>query len=1781
MVYGQTGTGKTFTVQAEDGLIPTTISQLFKTVNEDKEYEYSVFLSYLQIYHERIYDLLDSSNETDLHLREHPDEGVIVEGLSEFEITSTNVANSLLEYGRKQLVVAETKLVRVSSRSHSMCILKVQKRKKRSEMTEDQDCITVEESFLKGRLYLCDLAGSERLKKSGITGERQREAKYINSSLLELGNVIHALSVAKSHHIPFRNSTLTRILKESLGGNSKASLMICISSSLRHTSETKCSLNFGQRALRVTKSSSPNIEHFVHPYTVTKPRFSSSTLYPKIDYKALSEYLTKKLKELENAYQFEKQTYKRMQEELRNARKGQSKIPVLTRRSRKPTPRDEEARVLKETCLAEEIKSSEMSKKDTKKAKEDFQQKPRNVEEAEMDFSSDKLGDPASKVDYFDETDLGTPRTDIGDFRNQESSKSNRSKDELMLDGKDVASISCQTDENANYIITSSEPKMDVEGLASNKKEVDTLPVSEKIIKMTQNSFCQTDTSYEWSCKGEERKDQESFKERTYRKDTPEMESKATDIIITEDSIEKAKLDPGMELIEVEKASKDKGFDGGKEESNEGQWKMLKLEIHASGDKHEKERGEDDKIVEDITHGEMISMEIADVVQLQQQNPERMFDMDAASPIEDKDFLHRSWETDIANSDETSAVNREQKYNIEGMQALTADETLDKDIVLDSIQNENDANSHLNIGRRSRELKEVHSVRDMGFIEEEEIVKDELNYFEESAPHEMYDVKVKGHFESEGRKNSNIREFVLSTALSQSESVRGENDVRSISSDANLVEEEIKETESHNAKFGDSDLKELLLSSNEKLDFEDCNFESKTKNSSKDRNSDEKVSASPEIATAKKGDIQTIEEKESTMKDNNNNELLLREKEKKGINDVGGNLLQPENALLAMEVKEKEDFYEGPSKEIEKKLNKTRATTNKVGGEKQSDIIGYQESQNVGCLVVKDYESKTNLDRMSEIIKQENELGVGETTKARNLIELSNLSNAPCLENEEQTVKSNRSKDVDTESVAWQTSSSQSEVVDLEVKTREVYGPSEKEGGACEIAHQEIYESTGIVNEESQEELDGNNLIKCEGDNEDSHKTTYSIENEPCFADTIKIDISKKESQDKVSENHITAVTVRDNEKQRFSDIIMDDGEVQNLIGDETSSIETEMKKALTSKEGHLLKESMENEYEVIECLIPGDGAESKSIREAVIIKNREKERNERPLSIGEARIISPKHQKQVHFKKTEDGETSGEAIEKEAAMGGDSVDRKAMDILLPSQHLTFDMTNTPFFDSSVDGDSCSPSGASAESEFSLALKEKDKLQKALTTVKHQYEDLLKEFDKIIESNTKENNNNENVPISKENYNIALKCKEELEMEIRKAREQLAIVQAAHDSISEELTWHSSEYEFSEDSESVSFDFDESREESRWTSTPLPYDTSLSNAAPKYPNRKNNSVQNDNESINDYKDTEERKPVLQERGTNTSPESEAGTTTIGYGTHDLSAVKFSELQRLPATLPRRRGSKRRSRTLQLDEQSDGKWVSRKSLVDKEQAKKNEKLTLQAIENAELKKELLLTKLEKIRLEAMLSCVMMRVSNSDVEDGFKKISLNSITSSTSTLRSTTSLTNIAQNDPSSPFQAHSPFRKSHGRRVTSPIGEEQKSSQHRVRFDESRKTPSSTSPRSSSLFGHLSLLTQSSLSPSSLDIEISSYVSSDVSTPVPNERISPCGQDGDVSFQSPSSNQSKPGDTERKEHDINIGYRGKSKLRLAACLPFRKKKKSSKDSRTNRDDKFEDSYGANC
>ncbi|XP_068708780.1 uncharacterized protein [Montipora foliosa] len=340
MAYGQTGSGKTHTLMAPDGITAGVIERCFKKITQDDLHDYKVTMSYLQIYQEKIYDLLNSTNKVELSLREHPVKGVYVENLSEFVVRSPAEVLSLLAVGRKRLVFAETKMNRNSSRSHSVCQLNIERTlnktkaqtdgsskaasnkerdpkegmtaaddDKSSEDLEGDAEVNVREEegadpeddslakmvafnddvLIRGRIYLCDLAGSERLKKTMAEGERLCEAQHINSSLLELGNVIQALAEGKKTHVPFRNSTLTRLLQESLGGNCKTSLVVCVSPTMSDVSETKSSLYFGSRAMKITNTAYVNVE---------------------VDYKKLSEDLSKvvdlkdkDLEELKRSYE--------------------------------------------------------------------------------------------------------------------------------------------------------------------------------------------------------------------------------------------------------------------------------------------------------------------------------------------------------------------------------------------------------------------------------------------------------------------------------------------------------------------------------------------------------------------------------------------------------------------------------------------------------------------------------------------------------------------------------------------------------------------------------------------------------------------------------------------------------------------------------------------------------------------------------------------------------------------------------------------------------------------------------------------------------------------------------------------------------------------------------------------------------------------------------------------------------------------------------------------------------------------------------------------------------------------------------------------------------------------------------------------------------------------------------------------------------------------------------------------------------------------------------------
>lgn len=203
--------------------------------------------SYLQIYNENISDLLKTERSS-LQIREDKKRGVFVEGLSEWAVRTPHEIYSLMQRGAMVRATASTKMNDVSSRSHAVFIMIVEQ----MTMNEDPSSREIAKHIKVGKLNLVDLAGSERVRVTGATGKRLEECKKINQSLSALGNVIAALTDNKSrNHIPYRDSKLTRLLEDSLGGNCKTTMMAMISPAFEAFSESLSTLKFATRAKKI------------------------------------------------------------------------------------------------------------------------------------------------------------------------------------------------------------------------------------------------------------------------------------------------------------------------------------------------------------------------------------------------------------------------------------------------------------------------------------------------------------------------------------------------------------------------------------------------------------------------------------------------------------------------------------------------------------------------------------------------------------------------------------------------------------------------------------------------------------------------------------------------------------------------------------------------------------------------------------------------------------------------------------------------------------------------------------------------------------------------------------------------------------------------------------------------------------------------------------------------------------------------------------------------------------------------------------------------------------------------------------------------------------------------------------------------------------------------------------------------------------------------------------------------------------------------------------------
>ncbi|XP_033751505.1 LOW QUALITY PROTEIN: kinesin-like protein KIF27 [Pecten maximus] len=275
--YGQTGSGKTFTIgggniscEEEYGIIPRALKEIFDTieVNIKKTKKFLVKVSYIEIYKEELQDLLDTETSyKDLHVREDDKGNTVIIGAREVDCESLDDVMTLLEAGTAVRQTGSTQMNEQSSRSHSIFTVVIEQKwteadvmagkRKPSESSEVVDeAINLPQDIthcMSGKFHFVDLAGSERAHRTGNVGDRFKESVHINSGLLALGNVISALGdpKKKSSHIPYRESKITRLLKDSLGGNAQTLMVCCISPATANFDESLNALKYANRARNI------------------------------------------------------------------------------------------------------------------------------------------------------------------------------------------------------------------------------------------------------------------------------------------------------------------------------------------------------------------------------------------------------------------------------------------------------------------------------------------------------------------------------------------------------------------------------------------------------------------------------------------------------------------------------------------------------------------------------------------------------------------------------------------------------------------------------------------------------------------------------------------------------------------------------------------------------------------------------------------------------------------------------------------------------------------------------------------------------------------------------------------------------------------------------------------------------------------------------------------------------------------------------------------------------------------------------------------------------------------------------------------------------------------------------------------------------------------------------------------------------------------------------------------------------------------------------------------
>ncbi|KAJ3696073.1 hypothetical protein LUZ60_001450 [Juncus effusus] len=267
LTYGQTGAGKTYSMEGpsilecdenKKGLLQRVVEDIFQFLKSpENRSKYTVNLSMVEIYMEKVRDLLDLSKDN-LQIKESNTQGIYISGATQIPIMNTSEALRRLSRGIANRAVGETQMNLASSRSHCLYIFSIHES---------------DERVRSGKIILVDLAGSEKVEKTGAEGRVLEEAKTINKSLSALGNVINALTSGKTNHVPYRDSKLTRILQDALGGNSRTALLCCCSPSPVNASESFSTLRFGTRSKLIKTNPRP----FPSPSPSPPDEYSSST----------------------------------------------------------------------------------------------------------------------------------------------------------------------------------------------------------------------------------------------------------------------------------------------------------------------------------------------------------------------------------------------------------------------------------------------------------------------------------------------------------------------------------------------------------------------------------------------------------------------------------------------------------------------------------------------------------------------------------------------------------------------------------------------------------------------------------------------------------------------------------------------------------------------------------------------------------------------------------------------------------------------------------------------------------------------------------------------------------------------------------------------------------------------------------------------------------------------------------------------------------------------------------------------------------------------------------------------------------------------------------------------------------------------------------------------------------------------------------------------------------------------------------------------------------------